>query len=99
MQHEIMGWGKLAGPRSPLEPRQVHGVELWAWRLCNLLPGPSPVQEGGSSNQRAWSHPPQAPAFNEGGTLAHAMARRLEIRLQEGLSTQAMGWWDKGRGS
>lgn len=36
--HEIMGWGKLAGPRSLMEPRQVHGVEPWAWRLCNLSP-------------------------------------------------------------
>lgn len=26
--HEIMGWGKLAGPRSRMELRQVHGGAL-----------------------------------------------------------------------
>lgn len=46
--HEIMGRGKLAGPRSLLEPQQVHG-RAQAWRLCNLPPGR--FQRGSSSNQ------------------------------------------------
>lgn len=65
--HEIMGWGKLAGFSSSLEPWQVHGG---ARRPCNLPPGPISFQGGGFSKWLVLSGLPQSSGSNNSGTLA-----------------------------